>query len=149
MISSWYFSYSVMEIELLCEWFHWYQWPYYMFRVMASYWSTWLIGDLEGGYVGDLRIWVDCILSLDYSIHAIISLFILNIMIYLGNLTDYTWNLPDNCIIHVVIVVGTTTTLSCYTCYISCYIGILIIHVDVVIITLIKLSSDLRNLYIK
>ena len=36
------------------------------------------------------------------------SLLILNIMIPLAkkNLTDYTWHLPDNYIIHVTIVAG-------------------------------------------
>jgi len=34
------------------------------------------------------------------------SLLILNIMIYLKNLTYYTWHLPDNYIVHVTIVDG-------------------------------------------
>ena len=40
-----------------------------------------------------LRIWVDYIYCLDYSIHDSRLLLILNILIYMRNLTDYTWYL--------------------------------------------------------
>jgi len=60
VIVSWlgldYFSYSVIEIELLWEWFSLILvmiLPVQSF--MASYWSTWLIGDLEGGHVDDFE----------------------------------------------------------------------------------------------
>jgi len=48
-------------------------------------------------------------------------------------LTDYTWHLPNNYNVHVTIITGkilyTVTTLSCYTCYVSCYAGILFTNI--------------------
>jgi len=35
-----------------------------------------------------------------------ILLLVLNIMIYLEDLTDYTWHPPDNYNVHVIIVAG-------------------------------------------
>jgi len=92
-----------------------------------------------------LRIWVDCILCLDYSIHASMSLLILNIMIYLKDLTNYKWHLPDNYTINLTIVAGKillydNNTLMLYLLhvlsywypihwhYISCYTGILMLY---------------------
>jgi len=45
-------------------------------------------------------------ICLDYSVHTCMSLLILKIMIYLKNLTDHTWHLPDNYIVHITIVAG-------------------------------------------
>ena len=123
-------GFSLLQLlEIEWEWLHWYQWLYiYVRNFMTSYWPTWLIGDLEGKYIDDL-IWVDYILYPDYSFHASIWLLILNIMIYLKNLTDYMWHLPDNYIVHVIIIAEKillygNTTLILYL-YMSCYTGIL------------------------
>ena len=66
-------------------------------------------------------------------------------MIYLRNLTDYTLHLLDNYNVHVTIITGkilyTVTITSCYTCYMSCYTGILITDVDVVTVTITELSQ--------
>ena len=78
-------------------------------------------------------------------------------MIYLKNLTDYTWHLPDNYIVHVTIIAEKNIVYSnnihmlyllhvmlcwypVHWHYISCYTGILIIHVDVVTMIIAKLS---------
>ena len=73
-----------------------------------------------------LRIWVDQIFCPDYSIHVNKSLLILNIMIYLNNLTDYTWYLLDNYIVHVTIVAGkillySNNTLMLYLLHVLLY----------------------------
>ena len=31
-----YFSYSIIKIESLWEWLHWYEWPYYLFGVFMA-----------------------------------------------------------------------------------------------------------------
>ena len=61
------------------------------------------ISDLEDKYVDDFEdlSWLYTLSG--YSIHDSRSLLILNIMIFLGNLTDYTWYLPDNYHVHVTI----------------------------------------------
>jgi len=74
-------------------------------------------------------------------------------MIYLKNLTYYTWHLPDNYIVHVTIVAGKillhgNNTLLLYLLYILlyCYPDY---TVDVIIVTITELSNDLSNMCIK
>ena len=68
-----------------------------------SYWSIWFIDDLEDEYIDDFEDMGWLYTFPDYSIHDNRSLLILNILIYLRNLTDYTWYLPDNYHVHVII----------------------------------------------
>ena len=96
-----------------------------------SYWDSDISVTLRMDMSMTLRSWVDYIFCPDYSINASRLLLILKIMIYLKNLTDSTWHLPDNNIVHVTItarkILYTVTTPSCYACYMSCYTGILFI----------------------
>ena len=94
------------------------------------------------------------------------SLLIMNIMIFLKNLTDYKWHLPGNYIVHVIIIAekillhGNNTLMLyllhvllyrylIYWHYISCYTDILITHVDVVTATITELSQWSKYMHIK
>ena len=122
-----------------------------------SYWDSDLLVTLRMDMSMTLRIWFDYILCSDYSFHASMWLLILNIMIYLKTwliiLDIYLITIMSILLNYQKNIIYGNNTLMLYLLhvllyqypvhwyYISCYISILITHVDSFTMTITELSQ--------